>query len=459
MRTRQIVDSNCPIDEILSIDNLIHVFQWLPIVNRVNCERVCQKWCEVANYVNSVNQSAICLVSQRSPHRHGLGQNFCIDPLHQVSSRDTVFGLEGSKCPVVSVLRRCPNLRSLHFRVLTADTLCFENIHLIGELCPKLEHISFADDVRGLYIHTQCVKLIKNCRKVRHLQLWFPANRAHGSNLDNLIVTRCVGTIRENLDTLVVNVPLTNENCSILAANCPLRKLSVQGNTISASNLSVLLQNGGLVVKSLRLLTMSIENNEQIDIISRKLVSLNSLHCVITCNSSVSLSRLSTLRQLRSLILNSSSKSPIDFELVHMLKGFRKLRSLTVTANLGDYSLKQFSNCCPELERLEVNCKSKTPQLSDLTVQDCLINLSYLSHLGLHNVSFTDSGFKLLLKSTELDYLRITLAPNLSGKSLSSLIGFAIKRQHKAVKVILPKLLNSETFFRKIPNNLFLSFI
>ena len=149
--------------------SLQKVLRWLPFKARVNCERVNKSWQRAVREVNLKYQTALGMFGGYVEKI----QNFCPMAAHRVHTTDCVE--LNWYTNFQHVLKKVPNLRSLHIRCDGSPVFRNEgDPESIGRLCPKLEHLSFVDDMCGVNIYDDVMKVFTSCLTIRHLQLRFP---------------------------------------------------------------------------------------------------------------------------------------------------------------------------------------------------------------------------------------------------------------------------------------------
>ena len=168
-------------------------------------------------------------------------QNFCDDASHQISfERDCIFADGDDVLIVMPILRKCCNLRVLHLKCYEEESLFMDGLEQLSLLCPKIEHLSISDDTRGCYIYKDGLTLIQNCHQLKHLQLRFPAESTLDFFIENVILIKSLMMHSDSLSNLSTNLPLNNENCSLIANGCNLQQLFIQGTSTTLEGLTMI---------------------------------------------------------------------------------------------------------------------------------------------------------------------------------------------------------------------------
>ncbi|KAI1302119.1 hypothetical protein HDE_02628 [Halotydeus destructor] len=389
------------------------VLKWLPFQERVKCERVCALWKDIVQDVNSTKQSAL--------------------------------GLFGG-----NILIKVPNLKSLHIRC--EGTSVFRkngDAHLIGQLCPKLEHLSFVDDAHGVNIYDDVMNVIQSCDTIKHLQLRFPYKTSSVITdqlaLESLIVKRALYHYNRNLEILSINVPLNQEHCDILSNYRKLRKLSLHGTTIPLQGLTTLLEEGDVRGKYLRCLSIVIDSQQQLELICKNMICLQTFHCVVNDEEKKlnlkCISLIGQLKNLRNLFLSRWTDLVVDDGLIGILMGCSQLTSLTVNADCSDISIKYIGNFCRFIERLELN-NGQADLITNASITQSISHLENLRFLMLYHCEIDNDTLEHLFEHCkEIEHLSTTYSTRLTETCLDHIVNYASDKPWERISVILPRSL------------------
>ncbi|KAI1285819.1 hypothetical protein HDE_11567 [Halotydeus destructor] len=438
------------------------VLKWLPFQERVKCERVCTLWKDIVQDVNSTKQSALGLFGGNVNKI----QNFCPQVAHRVFASDCVD--LNYWTDLEQILIKVPNLKSLHIRC--EGTSVFRkhgDAHLIGQLCPKLEHLSFVDDAHGVNIYDDVMNVIQSCDTIKHLQLRFPYKTSSVITdqlaLESLIVKRALYHYNRNLEILSINVPLNQEHCDILSNYCKLRKLSLHGTTIPLQGLTTLLEEGDVRGKYLRCLSIVIDSQQQLELICKNMICLQTFHCVVNDEEKKlnlkCISLIGQLKNLRNLFLSCWTDLVVDDGLIGILMGCSQLTSLTVNADCSDISIKYIGNFCPFIERLELN-NGQADLITNASITQSISNLDNLRFLMIYYCDIDDDALEHLFEHCkEIEHLSITYSTRLTETCLDHIVNYANDKPWERISVILPRsLLRFKSNALPLPRNLSLSF-
>lgn len=414
----------------------------LPFSTRVVCEGVCREWREASLTTTATCQTSLCFFSKKKfDVTHKAIQNFCTDQSHNISfHNDCVFADDNNILDVMKILSRCPNLRALHIRGFEEENLITEGIDTLSWACPKIEHLSLSDDTRGCYIYKDCLTLVKACISgLRHLQIRFPAEGTLDFLIENTILRKSLLMHAHTLESLATNLPLNSENCDIIANDCHLTKLSLQGTSATLEGLTMICTSP---TQCLQDLTIVIDWNLQLDLLTEHLTNLESLRVTIANNEVTNLGCLSSLKNLKKLFLSVWTNNSVDDDILFILSGCKRLTSLSINGEVTDKSLSHLSEFCPQLETLEIALNSDPKSVSDFTLEVGLSQLPNLRHLALNHCNVTEDGLRnLLARNPNLEFIRLTVAENLTIAVLPILEEYASRRRRKGLKVVLPKKL------------------
>ena len=400
----------------LPFDCLILIFKFLPFSTRVAIERVCHKWREASIACNAANQTSLCIFSKRL-HKSSYSaiQSFCSDTSHQISfDMDCVFAeSDENMLPIIEILSKCPNLRALHFKCYEEESLFMEKIGDFYQLCPKVEHLSLSDDTRGCYVYKDGLSLIKNCTKLRHLQIRFPAEGTLDFLLESVIIKKALLMHIPTLEIICTNLPLNNEHCELIANSSNLSQLLLTGTSSTLEGLTMICTSP---MQNLKVLNIVIDWNLQLNLITDYLTNLQILNCTIASSEVTNIRSISRLRQLRSLFLSVWPVIQLDDDIIEIMQGCHCLQSLSINGEVGDASLAHIGILCPKLQKLEIALNNATASsVSDVTVTQGLTPLKNLQYLSLQKTTVSDLGVRVLLEScTQLSYLQLTGADKLT---------------------------------------------
>jgi hypothetical protein len=248
----------------------------LPFKTRVICESVCRDWNTAARDCSSTYQTSVCIFTRREGVDKSSIQSFCDEPGHAISyDRDCIFAPEDDSClNLMSILSKCGNLRVLHLKCYEEESLFTEGVENLFALCPKIEHLSISDDTRGCYIYKDGLTLIQNCPNLRHLQLRFPAESTLDFLIENVILVKSLIMHSERITNLSTNLPLNNENCSVIANSCNLQQLLIQGTSTTLEGLTMICTSP---TQFLQDLCIVIDWEVQLNLISEFLIHLSCL--------------------------------------------------------------------------------------------------------------------------------------------------------------------------------------
>ena len=424
----------------LSFDCLILVMKILPFKDRVICESVSREWNVAAQECSATYQTSLCIFSKRENVDKSCIQNFCDDASHQISfERDCIFADGDDVLIVMPILRKCCNLRVLHLKCYEEESLFMDGLEQLSLLCPKIEHLSISDDTRGCYIYKDGLTLIQNCHQLKHLQLRFPAESTLDFFIENVILIKSLMMHSDSLSNLSTNLPLNNENCSLIANGCNLQQLFIQGTSTTLEGLTMICTSP---TQFLQELCIVIDWEVQLNLISEFLIHLSCLRCTIANSDITSIKCLSSLKKLRKLFLSVWSTNSLDEDMIVIMKGCQKLESLTVNGEVTDTSLVRLGDFCPQLQRLEVALNTDAKGITDQTVERGLCRLQSLRHLSLRNCDVTDNAFRLLFATLpNLCFVRLSVAKNLTLAVIPLLQDYAARHRRRRVRSVLPQSL------------------
>lgn len=188
----------------------------------------------------------------------------------------------------------------------------------------------------------------------------------------------------------------------------------------------------------LQVLSIVIDWVVQLNLISEFMVNLQCLRCTIANPDITSVKCLSSLTNLRKLFLSVWAKNNLDEDMIEIMRGCRKLESLTVNGEMTDKSLVLLSEFCPEIQRLELAMNSEAKDITDEAIERSLCRLPNLRYLSLRNCDVTDRGFEILITSClNLNLVRLSTAPRLTLPHVLMLLereaGVSSRRKIRAV--------------------------
>lgn len=403
----------------LPFDCLVLIFKYLPFYQRVTIERVCRTWREASIACNASNQISLCIFSKKlsknCPTSRDAIQPFCSEKNHKISfENDCVFAeSDENLLPVIEILSKCPSLKALHFKCYEEESLFMEKIGDFYQLCPRVEHLSISDDTRGCYIYKDGLSLIKNCTKLRHLQIRFPAEGTLDFLLESVIIKKALLMHIPTLEIICTNLPLNNEHCELIANSSNLNQLLLTGTSSTLEGLTMICTSP---VQNLKVLNIVIDWNLQLNLITDYLINLIVLNCTIASSEVTNIRSISKLHKLESLFLSVWPSIELDDDIIEIMNGCCNLKSLTINGEVGDTSLVHIGLLCPKLEKLEIALNNATTNpVSDVTVTQGLTLLKNLKYLSLQKTIVSDLGVRVLLECcTKLTYLQLTGADKLT---------------------------------------------
>ena len=467
---------------------LERVLSLMSFKERTLVESVSKSWQSVCQAINAKTQTSLGFIGVQS--RGERLQNFCPLNCHRVQPEDCI--LITSNFNMISILKKVPNLKSLHIRCDSSGTVFsstkainidennndieseennisnWSSSGLLGVLCPVLEHVSFVDDVTGCEIYDNVFPIIESCKFLKHLQLRFPCRSSLSSTTrENDIIKRSLIKLKDQMDILSINVPLQKDTCDVIGNFCKLRKLSLHGTTIPIPGLFAMLNEGNVRGKYIKCFSIVIDSREQLKLISNSMVCLASFHCVFSDFLAKNLnpkdvSMIGRLKNLKNLFLSIWTKQLIDEGMIGVALGCSQLNSLTVNAEVSDNSIKYLA-FCPLLERLELNT-TLASLITDKSISS-LSQLKKLRYLTLYYCEISDYGVERLLEHThELELLSITYSREISLDVIAIVASFASLKPWEKVTLMLPKFLQKSYFAENmdrddsLPRNLVIGF-
>lgn len=157
--------------EYIKEDCIGYMLMYLPFKERVKCERVSKKFKEIVEKTNATKQSTLSVIGEMV-NQKGLIQNFCTHPHHRIWKETDVIERTPWLSDILSVIKRVPSLKGLHFRADDyAPILRHEEAEGIGKLLPKIEHFSLIDDMLGVNIFNDALKIIQHMPNLFHLEV------------------------------------------------------------------------------------------------------------------------------------------------------------------------------------------------------------------------------------------------------------------------------------------------
>lgn len=424
----------------LPFDCLMLVMKILPFKDRVVCESVSRSWNVAARECHATYQTSLCIFSKKENVDKNCIQNFCDDATHQFSfERDCIYANEDNMLPVTDILSKCSNLQALHLKCYEEESLFMDGIHDLASLCPRVEHLSISDDTRGCYIYKDGLTMIQGCDQLKHLQLRFPAESTLDFLIENVILVKSLLMHADTLSNLSTNLPLNNDNCSLIANQCRLQQLFIQGTSTTLEGLTMICTSP---TQFLQELCIVIDWDVQLNLISQFLIHLICLRCTIANSDIQSIKCLSSLSKLKKLFLSVWSSNKLDEDMIEIMRGCRQLQSLTVNGEITDTSLVRLGEFCPNMQRLEIALNSDAKGITDRTVEQGLCRLLDLRHLSLRNCDITDAAFRQLFASLpNLCFVRLSVAKNLTLDVIPLLQQYSISHCRRRIRSVLPHAL------------------
>ena len=157
--------------DYLKDDSIEYLLMYLPFKDRVKCERVSKKIRDLTMKVNATMQMTLSVVGEMV-NQKGLIQNFCTHPRHRIWKDTCVIERTPWMTDILSILKKVPSLKGLHLRADDyAQILRHEESEGIGKLLPDIEHFSLIDDMLGVNIFNDALKIIQNMPNLFHLEV------------------------------------------------------------------------------------------------------------------------------------------------------------------------------------------------------------------------------------------------------------------------------------------------
>lgn len=429
----------------LSFDCLILVMRILPFRDRVVCESVSRDWNCAARECSALYQTSVCIFSKKRDFVDKSSiQNFCEEEetSHFIDwDKDCIFASEDNVMFVSRILSKCPNLRVLHLKCYEEESLVMDGTESLQQLCPRIEHLSISDDTRGCYIYKDGLTMIANCGSLRHLQLRFPAESTLDFLLENVILYKSLVMHSDRITSLCTNLPLNDDNCSLVANACSLSQLLIQGTSTTMEGLTMICSSP-TAAQALRELSIVIDWDVQLNLISENLQNLTCLRCTIANSDIRSVKCLSSLTQLKKLFLSVWSANSLDDDVTQIMSRCRGLQSLTVNGEVTDACLARVGELCPRIQRLEVALNSKATGITDRTIDEGVCRLRELRHLSLMNCDVSDTGFCRMFSSiASLCSVRVSVAKSVTVSVIPVIEEYAARHPRRRIRVILPETL------------------
>lgn len=434
--------SDDPVDINLYLDRecISEVIRFLPFRERVKCERVCKNFKSIIEEVNSKKSSLSVLGEMVNSN---IIQNFCTHPAHRLWKATDVLERTNWMPDITAVLKKVPGLKALHLRADDYQPILRNGeAAQIGRLLPCLEHFSLIDDFLGSTIFEDSMLLLNNMPNLYHLELRFPAREGSGKTemaQENLLITDALEVFKGNLEILSTNIPLNSPNCRTLASSCnKIRKLSLVGTTLPVPGLNSFLNEGGVRGKYLRCLSIVVDNEEQLQLISNNMICLQSFHCVVNVKNLKNIGEIGKLRNLKNLFLSAWSNELLDEGLLKVFIGCRQLSSIIINGEVSDKSFKLLSDFCYFAKRIEINNGKRGDLITDESVL-AFTKLEYLHSLTLYYCEVSDDAVKLLFENCkDLRYLRLTCNTRITHHIFQNCYEFAMECPLEKVTIILP---------------------
>lgn len=455
--------------EFLERSNFKEIIRYLPIKERVKCERVSKKWCELITEVNN-SQTSMSIMGENV--NTNITQNFCTHPQHRLWKHTHIVERNDWMTDISLVLKKVPNLKALHLRADDIQPILRDDeAEKIGKLLPNLEHFSLIDDYLGVDIFNDSIKMIKEMPNLFHLEMRFPCREgSHKTEMkqENLLVTDALEIFKGNIEILSTNVPLNSDNCRTLSSQCQkIRKLSLVGTTLPVPGLNSFLKEGGVRGKYLRCLSIVVDSEEQLELICSNMICLQSFHCVVEVKEKekskmLNIGQIGKLRNLKNLFLSAWCAELLDEGLLKVFLGCRQLSSLIINGEVSDKSFKLLADFLYFIKRIEINNGKKGDHITDESVLG-FSKLEYLHALNLYYCEVSDDAVKALFANCkDLTYLRLTCNTKITNNIFSNCIEFCNEKPKEKVTIVLPDRL--ERYWkgyvpRSIPRNLVMQFL
>ena len=277
-------------------------------------------------------------------------------------------------------------------------------------------------------------------------QLRFPVREGSGESKmiqENLLITESLEIFKGKIEILSTNVPLNSDNCRTLSNCCQkIRKLSLVGTALPAPGLNSFLNEGGVRGKYLRCLAITVDSEEQLNIICNSMICLQSFHCVVNVGNGKKLRNIGAigqLRNLKNLFLSAWSNDLLDEGLLKVFLGCRQLSSLIINGEASDKSFELLSDFSFFMKRIEINNgKLRGDKITDRSLY-AFTKLEFLYSLTLYFSEVSDSAVRTLFENCkDLQSLRLTCNNTLTRNVLPLCIEFAKEKPMERLTFIFP---------------------
>ena len=445
--------------------SLAHILYFLSFKDRIVCERVSKKFNQVSKDVNAMKQTSLSILGENV--MENIIQNFCTHPHHRIWKSTDVIERGDAMEDIENILKKVPNLKALHFRAddLTPILKDGESVK-ISQLCPNLEHFSLIDDMIGTNVFNDFLPLVAGMKNLFHLEVRFPAREGSGKTemlQENLLLTEAINLFKNGLQVLSTNVPLNSDNCRILSNDCnKIRKLSLVGTALPIPGLNSFLNEGGVRGKYLRCLSTNIDTEDQLDVICKSMICLQSFQVVINHKNVRNIGSIGQLRNLKNLFISNWSNDLLDEGLLKVFIGCRQLSSLIINGEVSDSSFQLLSNFCFFMKRIEINNGKRGERITDTSLY-AFARLEYLHSLTLYYCEVSDAAVKELFQNCrDLQYLRLTCNNKLTKGVFPHCIEFAQSKPKERISMVFPERLERywpQYLEYNVPNNLDMKFM
>lgn len=257
---------------------------------------------------------------------------------------------------------------------------------------------------------------------------------------ENLLVTEALDIFKGNLEIFSTNVPLNSDNCRTLSNCCQkIRKLSLVGTALPAPGLNSFLKEGGVRGRYLRCLAITVDSEEQMNIICSSMICLQSFHCVINVKNLRNVGAIGQLKNLKNLFLSCWSNDLLDEGLLKVFLGCRQLSSLIINGEVSDKSFELLSDFCYFVKRIEINNgKLRGDKITDRSLY-AFTKLEFLYSLTLYFSEVSDAAVRVLFENCkDLQFLRLTCNNKLTRNILPACIEFAKEKPTERLTFIFP---------------------
>lgn len=425
--------------------SLFLIFSKLTFIEKLNAQKVCNKWKDLINKLircqTSIGVNMSCAV--------------CNDIKHQVSSYECIGDVFDSAVEVNTkwyfvnkdtlslVLTKCPNLKSL---ILQNCIFCREVLEVFGDYCSRqLEHLDLSYSSCNI---NEILQLIseKCSQTLKHVML--KDNEINESGLKSLI-NWC-----QNLEVLILdqNEDITGQCFDLFGDKIKYLSI-VECKSIDDSGINALVSGNGkhlthlkignsIKPSMLRSICEQMNGLLSLEFNGFKNESANAYNCV------------SLLTSIQELIL-TLPRIAFDSQLIEIFRKCHQLKKVKIDGPIvTNLSLKQLATYCPLIEFISIT--PLVPHMNSSITDDCrfqmgsLLNLRTLSLCG---SSITDEFVEMICLCPKLSFIELDGCKHITNNTLLLCIKMAKSRPNDKIMLFIQRtnIIRPNT---QIPSNL-----